>query len=103
MDIFTSLAFVCVFFHIQVNSMRILLIDTGEIIDNEKNNLYALPFEIKSLPSGVIRCKVIRVNCFSIFIEFLVCQTLKRKKKIKKCCVYSKDWIQSMLNAIGII
>lgn len=53
--------------HFQMNSVRIRLIDTGEIIEHGQFNLQKLPHDIKSLPTAAFRCKINQVcMCYSV-------------------------------------
>lgn len=44
-----------------MNSVRIRLIDTGEIIEHGQFNLQKLPHDIKPLPAAAFRCKINQV------------------------------------------
>lgn len=44
-----------------MNSVRIRLIDTGEVIEHGQFNLQKLPHDIKSLPAAAFRCKINQV------------------------------------------
>lgn len=45
----------------QTNSLRIRLIDSGELIDMEENQLKKLPEDIKLLPACAFLCKIDKV------------------------------------------
>lgn len=49
-----------------MNSVRIRLIDTGEIIDHGQFNLQKLPHDIKSLSAAAFRCKINQVCLYAV-------------------------------------
>lgn len=57
--------------HFQMNSVRIRLIDTGEIIEHGQFNLQKLPHDIKLLPAAAFRCKINQV-CMALRILGLI-------------------------------
>lgn len=66
----------------QMNSVRVRLIDTGEIIDMERHfSLQKLPDDIKSLPAAAFLCKInqVIISCSLITCRSILIASIQRK------------------------
>lgn len=55
-----------------MQTMRILLLDTGETIDDDNRTIYTLPAHVKKWPKCAVQCKIVQV--YEPSIAFFCCK-----------------------------